>query len=220
MVPSIERRPRRVRRSRDPLTSIGAPRHGSRPMRRTPRRCPWATPRKRSWAAGSRAGRSGERHGAPNTSTTAPDPGAKGERPAPVAPSPPAGGGLNNSLRNLSRYSRIRTSTISKAAWVTSSPTFSPTRRASISGHGCGASSPRSSELVHSTVRDGAPGKVVIQFVSPAERHHYRPEDRRTEFRRGTTYRRSTPQAIKSHAAAAWSIHDRAPFTVTFLRGA
>ena len=41
----------------------------------------------------------------PNTSTTPPDPASKGDRPAPVAPSPPpAGGGLSNSLRNLSRY--------------------------------------------------------------------------------------------------------------------
>jgi TonB family protein len=41
----------------------------------------------------------------PNTTTAAsPDLVAKAERPAPVAPSPPAGGGLSSSLRNLSRY--------------------------------------------------------------------------------------------------------------------
>ena len=40
----------------------------------------------------------------PNPAATASDLGAKAERPAPVAPSPPAGGGLSSSLRNLSRY--------------------------------------------------------------------------------------------------------------------
>ena len=41
----------------------------------------------------------------PNPAAAAPpDLAAKAERPAPVAPSPPAGGGLSSSLRNLSRY--------------------------------------------------------------------------------------------------------------------
>jgi hypothetical protein len=42
----------------------------------------------------------------PNPAATSPppDPASSGERPLPVPPSPPAGGGLSNSLRNLSRY--------------------------------------------------------------------------------------------------------------------
>ena len=40
----------------------------------------------------------------PTPSATSPDLASKGERAAPVAPAPPAGGGLSNSLRNLSRY--------------------------------------------------------------------------------------------------------------------